>query len=268
VLPLGNGRSAHRGGEASVAGRYGDHRTIAPRVVDLRHVRGGRPRFGPLDVRTSAAARGGYARHDPNAQVSCSSNGVLVAIPEFSQSDATFQFADAVMLSRGFALPADGPATFGVDMRARSLGGTSLDIRLGAASFNVVGEQGGLVFDILSTSSRVCALHERFPWAVGEDAAAFSNLIESPSLPIEDDPDAFRSREITLDRSRGSVKWSVDGHPVYQQEQIEIPTSVKFSFGIFTLLPLTPTSGQRLQGRGLEAAWRRFRFRGAVPREA
>ena len=29
---------------------------------------------------------GGYARHDPNAQVSCSGRGVVVAIPEFSQS--------------------------------------------------------------------------------------------------------------------------------------------------------------------------------------
>ena len=214
---------------------------------------------------------GGVARHDPNAQVSCSGNGVLVAIPEFSQSHATFELADAVrfvMLSRGFSLPGDGPATLGVDMRARSLGGTPLDVRLGAASFNVVGEEGGLVFDILSTSARVCALHERFPWAVGEDAAAFSYLIESPWLPIEDDPDAFRSSEITLDRKRGSAEWSVDGHTIYHQEQIEIPARVKIGFGIFTLLPLTPTSGQRLQGRGIEAAWRRFRFRGAVPRQA
>jgi Family of unknown function (DUF6081) len=213
---------------------------------------------------------GGHAHHDPNAQVSCSGNGVVVAIPEFSQSRATFQLADAVrfvMLSRGFSLPGDRPATFGVDMRARSLGGTSLDVRLGAASFNVVAEEGGLVFDILSTSSRVCALRERLAVAVGEDAA-FTYLIESPLLPIEDDPDAFRSCEITLDRSRGSANWSVDGHTIYHQDQIEIPASVKFGFGIFTLLPLTPTSGQRLQGRGLEAAWRRFRFRGAVPRQA
>ena len=71
-----------------------------------------------------------------------------------------------------------------------------------------------------------------------------------------------------FDRRGGSAEWSVDGHTVYHQEQIEIPASVKFGFGIFTLMPLTPTSGQRLQGRGLEAAWRRFRFRGAVRREA
>ena len=213
---------------------------------------------------------GGYAHHDPNAQVSCSGNGVLVAIPEFSQSHATFQLADAVrfvMLSRGFSLPGDGPATFGVDMGARSLGGTSLDVRLGAASFNVVGQEGGLVFDIIGTSSRVYALHERLAFAVGEDAA-FTYLIESPLLPIEDDPDAFRSCEITLDRRRGSAEWSVDGHTIYHQEQIEIPANVKFGFGIFTLMSLTTTSAQRLQGRGLEAAWRRFRFRGAVHREA
>ena len=214
---------------------------------------------------------GGYPRHDPNAQVSCSGNGVLVAIPEFSQSHAMFQLADAVrfvMLSREFSLPGDGPATFGVDMHARSLGGTSLDVRLGAASFNVVGQEGGLVFDIISTSSRVYALHERLAFAVGEDAA-FTYLIESPLLPIEGDrADSFRSCEITLDRTRGSAEWCVDGHTVYHQEQIEIPANVKFGFGIFTLMSLTATSTQRLQGRGLEAAWRRFRFRGAVPREA
>ena len=60
----------------------------------------------------------------------------------------------------------------------------------------------------------------------------------------------------------------MDGHTVYHQEQIEIPVSVKFGFGIFTLMSLTTASGRCLQGRGLEAAWRRFRFRGAVRREA
>jgi Family of unknown function (DUF6081) len=213
---------------------------------------------------------GGFARHDPNARVSSSADGVRVEIPEFTQSPDEFQIADAirfVMLSHGFSLPDDGPATFAAEMSARSLGGTPLDIGLGAASFNVVAERGGIVFDFLNTSARVCALYEQLAAAVGEDAA-FSYLVESPLLPFEDDPDAFRACEITLDRGRGSAEWSVDGHTVYRQEQIEIPASVRFGFGIFTLLPFIPSSAQRLQGRGIEAAWRHFRFRGAVPRKA
>jgi hypothetical protein len=210
---------------------------------------------------------GGFARHDPNAKVSCSKTGVLVSIPEFAQSELAHALK-FLRVSREFSLPTDSPATFGVDMRARSLGGTPDDVRLGAATFNVLAEQGGFVFDTISTSSRVCALHERFPWAVGRDPAAFSYLIESPALVIDDDPHAFRSCEITLDRQRGSAEWSVDGHVIYHLEPTGIPASIKFGFGIFTLLPHTPTSSRALSRRGLEAQWRRFRFHGAGPREA
>jgi Family of unknown function (DUF6081) len=213
---------------------------------------------------------GGFAPHDPNAQVSFVGDGVRVAIPEFSQDPDEFRLQDAirfVTLSPGFSLPDDGPATFAAEMSVRSLGGSALDVRLGAASFNVVAERGGIVLDFLNTSARVCALYEQLAAAVGEDAA-FSYLVESPLLPFADHPAALRSCEITLDRGRGSAEWRADGHTVYRQEQIEIPASVRFGFGIFTLLPFTPASAQRLQGRGIEAAWRRFRFRGAVPLEA
>jgi hypothetical protein len=100
------------------------------------------------------------------------------------------------------------------------------------------------------------------PWAIGHNDAAFSHLVEDMALPIEDEPETFRSCQITLDRGRGSAEWNADGHRIYRQEGLDIPASVQFGFGIFTLMPQVPSSGRRLQGRGIEAAWRRFRFRG------
>jgi hypothetical protein len=72
------------------------------------------------------------------------------------------------------------------------------------------------VFAVCGTSTRVFALHEQLGLGGGGAGEPFYHVIESPYEDFDDDFTRLRACEITLDRSRSTAAWRVDGHTVYE----------------------------------------------------
>ena len=204
---------------------------------------------------------------DPNAELAVGEGEVRVAIPRFSLSHDTFQAADSpkyLIFSTGqFELPPDRPATFAVDLAVKNIGGEPGDFRRGMAAFHVFDfEVSKRVFAVCGTSTRVLALHEQLGLGCGGGGGGepFYHVVESP---YEDfDFTRLRACEITLDRSRSTAAWRVDGHTVYEAHGTLIPEHAHIGFGIWTMLPIRDGRSRSLNGQGIGARWRRFHVRG------
>jgi hypothetical protein len=129
------------------------------------------------------------------------------------------------------------------------------------AAFHVFDPEGRRpVFALCGTSTRVFVLHEQLAaWGAAE---AFCHVIESPYEDFDDDFTRLRACEVTLDRSRSTAVWRVDGHKVYEAGGTFIPDRVRIGFGIWTMLPIRDGRSRSLDGQGLDARWRRFRVSG------
>jgi hypothetical protein len=202
---------------------------------------------------------------DPNAELAVGEGEVRVTIPRFSLSHDTFQPVDSakylIFSTRQWELPPDRPATFAVDLAIENIGGEPGDYRRGMAAFQVFDfEVSKRVFSVCGTSTRVLALDEQLgAWGAGEP---FYYMVESPYEDFDDDFTQLRACEITLDRSRSTAAWRVDGHTVYQTHGTPIPERVAIGFGIWTQLPIRDGRSRSLDGQGMSARWRRFRVRG------
>ncbi len=119
------------------------------------------------------------------------------------------------------------------------------------------------VFSVFGTSTRVFAMHEQL--GGGGAGEPFFHVVESPYDDFDDDFTRLHACEITLDRSRSSVAWRVDGRTVYETHATFIPERVRIAFGIWTMLPIRDGRSQSLDGQGMDARWRRFRVRGVEP---
>ena len=202
---------------------------------------------------------------DPNAEVAVGEGEVRVTIPRFSLSHDTFQPADSakyLIFSTGqFELPPDRPATFAVDLAVENIAGDPGDFRQGMAAFHAFDfEMSKRVFAVCGTSTRVFALHEQLGFGgIGEP---FYHVVESPYEDFDDDFTRLRACEITLDRSRSTAAWRVDGHQVYEAHDTVIPERARIGFGIWTMLSIRGGRSRSLDGQGMHARWRRFRARG------
>ena len=199
---------------------------------------------------------------DPNAELAVGNGEVRVTIPRFSLAHDTFQPVDSpkyhIFSTRQFELPPDRPARFAVDLAVENLGGDPGDYRWGMAAFQVFDlEVSTRVFSVCGTATRVFALDEQLgPWGAGEP---FIYMVESPYEDFDDDFTRLRACEITLDRSRSTATWRVDGRAVYQTHGTLIPERVQIGFGIWTMLPIRDGRSRSLDGQGMTARWRRFR---------
>jgi hypothetical protein len=202
---------------------------------------------------------------DPNAELAVGEGGVRVTIPRFSLSHDTFQAADSpkylTFSTRQFELPPDRPATFAVDLAVKNIGGEPGDFRRGMAAFHVFDLVSKRVFAVCGTSTRVFALHELLGLGGGGAGQPFYHVVESPYEDFDDDFTRLRACEITLDRSRSTAAWHVDGRTVYEAHTF-IPERAQIGFGIWTMLPIRDGRSRSLDGQGLDARWRRFRVRG------
>jgi hypothetical protein len=189
-----------------------------------------------------------------------------VRIPRFSLSHDRFQPADSpkylIFSTRQFELPPDRPATFAVDLAVENIGGETGDYRRGMAAFHVFDLVSNRVFAACGTSTRVFALHEQLGLGAGGAGEPFYYVVESPYEDFDDDFTRLRACEITLDRSRSTAAWSVDGHRVYEAHGTLIPEDARIGFGIWTMLPIRDGRSRSLNGQGMNARWRRFRVRG------
>jgi hypothetical protein len=199
---------------------------------------------------------------DPNAELAVGNGEVRVTIPRFSLAHDTFQPVDSpkylIFSTRQFELPPDRPARFAVDLAVENLGGDPGDYRWGMAAFQVFDlEVSTRVFSVCGTATRVFALDEQLgPWGACEP---FIYMVESPYEDFDDDFTRLRACEITLDRSRSTATWRVDGRAVYQTHGTLIPERVQIGFGIWTMLPIRDGRSRSLDGQGMTARWRRFR---------
>jgi hypothetical protein len=204
---------------------------------------------------------------DPNAELAVGEGRMRVTIPRFSLSHDTFQAADSpkylTFSAREFELPADRPATFAVDLAVENVGGAPGDYRRGMAAFHVFDlAVSKRVFAVCGTSTRVFALHEQVGVGEGGPGEPFYHVVESPYEDFEDDFTRLRACEITLDRSRSTAAWHVDGRRVYEAHGTVIPDHVRIGIGIWTMLPIRDGRSRSLDGQGMNATWRRFRVRG------
>jgi hypothetical protein len=202
---------------------------------------------------------------DPNAELAVGDGEVRVTIPSFSVSHDRFQAADSakylILSTRHFELSADRAATFAVDLAITNVGGEPGDYRRAMAAFQVFDlAVSQRVFSICGTSTRVLALDEQL--SASEASEPFIYMVESPYEDFNDDFTRFRACEITLDRSRSSAAWRVDGHMVYQTQGSFIPERVGIGFGIWSMLPIRDGRSRSLDGQGMIGRWRRFRLRG------
>jgi hypothetical protein len=177
-----------------------------------------------------------------------------------------FQAADSpkylIFSTRQFELP-DRPATFAVDLAIKNIGGEPGDFRRGMAAFHVFDlDVSKRVFAVCGTSTRVFALHEQLGLGGGGAGAPFYHVVESPYEDFDDDFTRLRACEVTLDRSRSTAAWRVDGRTVYEAHGILIPEHARIGFGIWTMQPIRDGRSRSLNGQGMNARWRRFRVRG------
>jgi Family of unknown function (DUF6081) len=201
---------------------------------------------------------------DPNAEVVVGDGELRVRIPRFSLSHDTFQAADSpkyLAFSTGeFEVPPDRPATFAADLAVENIGGDPADYRQGMAAFHVFDiEVTQRVFAVCGTSTRVIALHEQLGLGGGGASEPFYHVIESPYAEFDDDFTQLRECEVTLDRSRSTAAWRVDGHTIYEAHGTLIPERARIGFGIWTMLPIRDGRSRSLNGQGLQARWRRAR---------
>jgi hypothetical protein len=211
-----------------------------------------------IPLRLPLPTGGEHIPLDPNAEVAVGEGEVRVTIPRFSLAHS----AKYLMVSTGqFELPADRPATFGVDMAVENIGGEPADYRQGMAAFHVFDpEASKRVFAVVGTSTRVFAMHEQV--APADAGELFYHVLESPYEDFDDDFTRLRAAEVTLDRGESTATWDVDGHKVYEAHTL-IPERAVIGFGIWTMLPAR--DGRSVGGQGMDARWRRFRVRGVDP---
>jgi hypothetical protein len=208
-----------------------------------------------IPLRLPLPTGGEHIPLDPNAEVAVGVGEVRVTIPRFSLAHS----AKYLMVSTGeFELPADRPATFGVDMAVQNIGGEPADFRRGMAAFHVFDPWvSKRVFAVVGTSTRVFAMHEQV--APAEAGELFYHVVEAPYEDFDDDFTRLRAGEITLDRSGSTAVWRVDGRKVYEAHTF-IPERTVIGFGIWTMLP--ERDSRSVDGQGVDARWRRFRMRG------
>jgi Family of unknown function (DUF6081) len=220
-----------------------------------------------VPARLPLPTRGEHVPLDPNAELAVGEGEVRVTIPRFSLSHDTFQSVDSVkyltLSTRQFELPADRPATFAADLAVENIGGEPNDFRRGIAAFQVADiELTKRVFSVCGTSTRVLAMHEHLPLGGGGPGELFIYVVESPYEDFDDDFTRLRACEITLDRSRSTAAWHVEGRRVYEAHGTLIPERARIGFGIYTQLAIRDGHSRSLDGQGMNARWRRFRARG------
>jgi hypothetical protein len=210
-----------------------------------------------IPARLPLPAGGEHIALDPNAELAVGAGEVRVTIPRFSLAHSAKHLHFS---TQKFELSPGRPATFAVDLAVQNIGGDPADYRRGMAAFHVFDpDVSKRVFAVVGTSTRVFAMHEQVAPADGGAGELFYHVVESPYEDFDDDFTRLRASEITLDRSRSTAAWHVDGHKVYEAHTF-IPERVLIGFGIWTMLP--ERDGRSVDGQGMNARWRRFRVRG------
>ncbi len=204
---------------------------------------------------------------EPDARVRFEGGAVEIGVERFTRAHDSAQSPDnakhLMMSTRAFPVPENRTVTFAVDMAARKLNGSPTDYRDGFVTFNVFDMQSLLVFDVISTGTRILSVYERLavPGVVeGEDA--FTYVIDPPLCGVRTAPDVFQHCAVSLDAAAGSVEFRVDGVLVYSIASLPvIPRELCLGMGLMTLLPIEDGRSVSLRGQGMVGRWRNLTCR-------
>lgn len=115
-----------------------------------------------------------------------------------------------------------GARSFGVSGHpyGKEVADPESDIRLGAATLNVLDFESGLVFDFWVGSRTIVPMYERLrlPGMPG-DYAAFTSV----AAPVPREPDAVHEFSIVVDAANSTVSWGIDGQIVAAVERTGPP---------------------------------------------
>jgi hypothetical protein len=204
---------------------------------------------------------------EPEAKTTVKDGVLTLDIPRFTNCDPKIQGADnskhVILSKQGFKLPAEGTASFSVDLRAQITGDESGDYRQGLAAFIVIDKTCGtnMLFDILSMGDRYLAEHEVLPMPGQQNP--YTRMIEDPLFFSRSgqrpDPE-YRRCQIDIDRLHGQVTWKIDGQIYFSAAGLTgLPEEVYIGYGIFTVVPLENGKGS-CHGQGIKASWRNFAY--------
>jgi hypothetical protein len=225
-------------------------------------------RWEPLRVPTPDGTQ--WVFEEPEARVSVGGGIAEMAVPRFTRSNDELQSPDNakhfLISTSAIVTPERGAIEFTADMAAEKLNGSADDYRDGFATFNVFDMQSGMVFDVVSSGSRVSAIYERM--AVPGVAAheTFTYVVDAPLCGLSTEPGRFHRHAITLDVETGAVRFVVDGVTIFTVPSIPVvPTQLRLGMGLMTLSPITDGRSTSLRGQGMKGRWSNFGYRTIEP---
>ncbi|MFD9665058.1 DUF6081 family protein [Rhodococcus sp. NPDC059968] len=202
---------------------------------------------------------------EPGADIRVEAGSVVVSVPRFTRSHNELQSPDNakhfLISTSSVATPTSGQITFSVEMAAEKIRGAANDYRDGFATFNVFDMESGMVFDLVSTGTRILAIYERLPVAGVSEEDAFTYVVDAPLAGVPTTPGTFHQYAITIDAQTGVVRFVVDGTLVYSIPSIPVmPRQLNLGMGLMTLSPISAGSTTSIHGQGMIAQWRRFEY--------
>jgi hypothetical protein len=202
---------------------------------------------------------------DTTAVVRCSDGEREVRIDRFTRQASTgVQNLDnpkhLVVSTETFEIPEGGVGAFRVDMAAEKLHADDVDYRDGFATFNVIDVEHKLIFDVVTTGSRIHGLYELQAEPVGVVARedSFLYVIDQPELGVVSAAGSWHTYVVTIDTGRRTIAADVDGRPLFRTGDLPmVPRRIKLGMGILTLWPLDHSGrSTSLRGQGMVARWR------------
>lgn len=199
---------------------------------------------------------------EPHARTTVRDGELEITISRFSRYHDREQQPDNAkhfIVSRD-SVPVTGgaPVRFSAEMSAEQLNTESGDYRDGFGTFCVCDYGTGMVFDLISTGSRVLAVLERLPVPGVAKSDGFTYVIDAPLDTPAVVPGRFVRCDITFDPADAMVSYVVDGRPLFTTSSLPaVPRALNLGLGMITLQPIVEGRSTSLRGQGLRATWRR-----------
>ncbi|EHB58764.1 hypothetical protein MycrhDRAFT_1200 [Mycolicibacterium rhodesiae JS60] len=177
---------------------------------------------------------------EPAADTQVGEGTLDMYVPQFSPRHQSIQVYDnlkhQLVSQQAFATDV-GVVRFVLDMAATRAGDAPTDFRDGFASFMVIDIESGWSFRVCSTGHRTFGLYDslRVAYQAKKSAAVLDSPVSAPAVV-----GGSLRHEIVIDRSGGTLQWSVDGRLAARIDDPAIPASVHIALGLATLNSVAP----------------------------
>lgn len=194
---------------------------------------------------------------EPAADTQVGEGTLDMYVPRFSPGHQSIQVYDNLkhqLVSQQAFLTDAGVVRFALDMAATRAGDAPADFRDGFASFMVIDTESGWSFRVCSTGRSTFGMYDslRLAYQSKKSAAVLDSPISAPAVV-----GGSLRHEIVIDRSGGTLQWSVDGRLAARVDDPAIPASVHIALGLATLKSVesTLTDSPRSAAPGLSVSF-------------